>query len=244
VKDATFAEAHDCARAFAQRNADVTGERGFFNPGRREGLKLAFLEGVLDMPEAPHWYFQAASSGMGVYGAWRGAQQLYEMGMLRRLPRLACVQQESCAPMVSAWRAGSSVTRPQDIVHKPSGIAEAILRGNPSNTYPHMYNIVRDSGGTFEAVTEREIREAQKMVADLAGIECCESAATTIAAIKKMAAANELHPDDVVFANLTGAHREETITPREYVTLTKAELLGVARPQVAVPTASVRAGVV
>jgi threonine synthase len=242
VKDATFAEAHECARAYAQRNAEITGERGFFNPGRREGLKLAFIEGVLDMPEAPHWYFQAASSGMGVYGAWRGAQQLYEMGRLRRLPRLACVQQETCAPMVSSWRAGSSVTRPQDIVAKPVGIAEAILRGNPSNTYPHLYNIVRESGGTFESVSDHEIREAQKMLVDTTGIDCCEAAATTLAAIRKMAAAHELRSDDVVFANITGAIRHETVTPREYVTLSKAELLPMAgRPaSVAVATAIVR----
>src|SRR5262249_31290206 len=47
VKDATFAEAHECAKAFSRQCRKVTGERGFFNPGRREGLKLAFLEGVL-----------------------------------------------------------------------------------------------------------------------------------------------------------------------------------------------------
>jgi threonine synthase len=185
---------------------------------------------VLDMPEAPHWYFQAASSGMGVYGAWRGAQQLFAMGRLGRLPRLACVQQASCAPMVSAWRAASPVTRPQDIVHKPYGIAEAILRGNPSNTYPHMYKIVRESGGTFESVTEPEIREAQRMLLEIEGLDVCEAAATTVAAIKKMATTREIRPDDVIFANLTGALRAETITPREYVTLSKADLLPQSRP--------------
>jgi len=229
VKDATFAQAHDTARAFAQNNPLVTGERGFFNPGRREGLKLAFMEGVLDMPEAPHWYFQAVSSGMGVYGAWRGAQQLYGLGRLSRLPRLACVQQESCAPMVKSWKAGSSVTRPEDVVDEPVGIAEAILRGNPTNTYPHLQEVVRQSGGTFETVTNDEIREAQKMILELEGIEACESAATTVAAARKMAAANELRRDDVVFINITGAHREEQVTPREYVTLTRDEVVGVAR---------------
>jgi threonine synthase len=229
VKDATFAQAHDTARAFAQNNPLVTGERGFFNPGRREGLKLAFMEGVLDMPEAPHWYFQAVSSGMGVYGAWRGAQQLYGLGRLSRLPRLACVQQESCAPMVRSWKAGSSVTRPEDVVDEPVGIAEAILRGNPTNTYPHLQEVVRQSGGTFETVTNDEIREAQKMILELEGIEACESAATTVAAARKMAAANELRRDDVVFINITGAHREEQVTPREYVTLTRDEVVSVAR---------------
>ncbi len=225
VKDATFAEAHECARAFTRHHPDVTGERGFFNPGRREGLKIAFLEAVLDMPEAPHWYFQAASSGMGVYGVWRGAQQLFRMGRIERLPRLACVQQETCCPMVRSWRAASAVTRPQDIVAEPRGIAEAILRGNPTNTYPHLHRIVQQSGGTFESVTEAQIREAQTMVHELEGIEICPASATTVAAIKLMAEAGELRRDEVVLANLTGRERTTEVTPREYTVVTKAELL-------------------
>ncbi len=231
VRDGTFVEAHECARAFAQMTPSVTGERGFFNPGRREGLKLAFLEGVLDMPESPDWYFQAVSSGMGVWGAWRGAQQLYGMGLLQRLPRLACVQQATCAPMVRSWRAGSPITRQEDVVPQPLGIAEAILRGNPTATYPHLYSIVRESGGTFEEVTDDEILEAQRLVLELEGIEACESAATTVAALKKMAKAGTVRRDDVVFVNLTGAHRSETLTPREYVTVSKSDFLETAKPK-------------
>jgi threonine synthase len=225
VRDATFAEAHECARAFTRVNPAVTSDRGFFNPARREGLKLAFLEAVLDMPEAPHWYFQAASSGMGVYGVWRGAQQMFRMGRLERLPRLACIQQETCCPMVRSWRAGSAVTRAQDVVTEPRGIAEAILRGNPTNTYPHLHRVVRQSGGTFESVTEAQIREAQTMLRELEGIDSCPSAATTIAAIKLMAASGELRRDEVVLANITGAERPTAVTPREFTVLTKADLL-------------------
>jgi threonine synthase len=225
VQDATFAEAHECAKAFAAATPGVTGERGFFNPARREGLKLAFLEGVLVMPAAPHWYLQAASSGMGVYGTWRGAQQLFRMGRLSRLPRLVCVQQDTCAPMVHSFRAGSPVTRPEDVVHDPVGIAEAILRGNPTATYPHLQRVVKESGGLFEAVSEAEIRDAQRMLFELEGIEACPSAATTIAAARKLHAQGVIDTDEVIFANITGGVRVDAVTPREYVTLSKRDLL-------------------
>jgi threonine synthase len=238
VQDATFAEAHECAKAFARLNPQVTGERGFFNPGRREGLKLAFLEGALEMPESPHWYFQAVSSGMGVYGAWRGAQQLYRMGLLARLPRLACIQQDSCAPMVHSWKGGAERTRPEDIVPEPTGIAEAILRGNPTHTYPHLREVVATSGGTFESVTEAEILEAQKMLRELEGIEACASSATTLAAIKKMAGLSELRRDDVIFVNVTGGVRPQTVTPRQYVTLSKGDLLDGVAPAAAAGVAA------
>ncbi|HEX9900777.1 MAG TPA: pyridoxal-phosphate dependent enzyme [Candidatus Methylomirabilis sp.] len=229
VKDATFAEAHECAKVFARQNSHVMGERGFFNPGRREGLKLAFLEGALDMPHSPHWYFQAVSSGMGVYGAWRGAQQLSQMGILKHLPRLACVQQSTCDPMVRSWKSGSPTVRPQDIVREPQGIAEAILRGDPTHTYPHLRGVVQESGGLFESVTEAQIREAQRMLLELEGIEACPSSATTVAAAKTLSQRGVVGRDEVVFVNLTGGQRSSEVTPREYTTFTKRELLeGVA----------------
>lgn len=225
VQDATFAEAHECAKAFAAVTPGVVGERGFFNPARREGLKLAFMEGVLEMPLAPHWYLQAASSGMGVYGTWRGAQQLFRMGRLSRLPRLVCVQQDTCAPMVHSYRAGSAVTRPEDVVHDPVGIAEAILRGNPTGTYPHLQRVVKESGGLFEAVSEAEIRDAQRMIFEFEGIVACPAASTTIAVARKLSAQGVIDEDDVIFANLTGGLRDGLVTPREYVTLSKHDLL-------------------
>ena len=43
LHDATFVEAAECATGYA-RKYQLVAEGGFFNPGRREGLKLAFLE--------------------------------------------------------------------------------------------------------------------------------------------------------------------------------------------------------
>jgi threonine synthase len=147
------------------------------------------------------------------------------------------VQQDTCAPMVKSWRAGSATTRPEDVVSEPTGIAEAILRGNPTRTYPHLQEVVALSGGTFLAVSEAEIVAAQGMVLDHEGISICPSSATTVAAIRKMVALGEVGRDEVVFANLTGGVREETITPREYVTLRKADLLQSARKRpAAAPT--------
>lgn len=216
LRDTDFAGAHAYAASFAERTPGITGESGFFNPARREGLKMAFLEAALEMPEAPQWYFQGVSSGMGVYGTWRGAQQLHALGLLQRLPRLACVQQETCAPMVKSWEAGSSTVRPQDIVHNPVGIAEAILRGNPSRAYPHLSQLVRESGGTMKMVSEERILEAQRMLFEQEGIEACPAASTTIAAIRGMSVAGELRRDDFVLANVTGGVRGTGTTPRTY----------------------------
>jgi threonine synthase len=208
LEDATFVEAFDAAKEFANRHGLVS-ERGFFNPGRREGLKLAWLEAADQVPRPIDWYAQAVSSAMGVYGVYKGANELRSLGRLDRLPRLLCVQQETCAPMVTAWSEGSRRIRPQDIVHRPSGIAKAILRGNPALAYPHVRKIVIESRGTFVAVGEREIRSAREQVEDLEGISPCFSASAAVAGALKLRRLGELRSEDTILVNLSGRDRPQ-----------------------------------
>jgi threonine synthase len=212
LRGASFVEAFQCAAEFAKRQG-LMSERGFFNPGRREGLKLAFLEATEQVPEPIDWYVQAVSSAMGVYGTYKGARELFHMGRIRQLPRLLCVQQESCAPMVRAFEAGSEAIRPQDIVHKPAGIAEAILRGDPTRVYPYVREIVVESNGMFVAVCEQEIREARSMVEETEGISPCFSASTALAGVAKLVRRKALPTGDTILVNLTGGNRPRSSAP-------------------------------
>jgi threonine synthase len=212
LRGATFVEAFDFAREFAIRHGLVS-ERGFFNPGRREGLKVAWLEAADQVPRPIDWYVQAVSSAMGVYGVFNAARQLHALGRSDRLPRLLCVQQETCAPMVSAWADGSDRIRPEHIVHRPTGIADAILRGNPTNAYPHVRRIVLESGGTFVAVSENEIREARQWVEDLEGISPCFSASAALAGMAKLRRQGALPREETVLVNLSGGDRQDRASP-------------------------------
>lgn len=209
LKGATFVEAFAEAGRFASKR-NIISERGFFNPARREGLKLAFLEAVDQMPVSPNWYFQAVSSAMGVYGAYKGASQYVALGRLAKMPKFCCVQQDLCSPMVKAWQDNSPVIREHHIFHRPSGIARAILRGNPTRTYPFIYNIIKRWGGDFVMVTQSEILEARQMIWEMEGIPACANSACTIAALKKMLAQGHIDREEVVLANLTGRERDDT----------------------------------
>jgi threonine synthase len=206
LEDATFVEAFETAREYAGRSG-LTSEGGFFNPGRREGLKLAWLEAAEQVPRAIDWYVQAVSSAMGVYGVFKGARELQALGRIDRLPRLLCVQQTTCAPMVSAWEAGSPTIRPRDIVHRPVGIASALLRGDPTRAYPYVREIVLASDGDFVAVSEEEIREARALVEEDEGISPCFSAAAAVAGLAKARRLGRVPSDDTVLINLTGGDR-------------------------------------
>jgi threonine synthase len=208
LRGASFVEACDEAAAYAKRK-NVTGEGGFFNPARREGLKTAFLEAAEQLPQPADWYVQAVSSAMGVWGTHKAAKELMVLGRIPHLPRLLCVQQESCAPMARAFHDRSPVIRVSDIVAKPHGIAEAILRGNPTRVYPYVRGIVNESRGTILAASETEIRQARRMVEDLEGLSPCFTASTAVAGLVRMAREGQIPKGDTVLVNLTGGERPD-----------------------------------
>lgn len=206
MKDATFVNAFDYSGIFAKLNGLVS-ERGFFNLGRREGLKITFLEAAEQIPQPIDWYVQGISSAMGVHGVYKGAKELHQMGLIPKLPSLLCVQQESCSPMVRAWEEGCENIQPHHIVHHPAGIAEAILRGDPTRAYPIIRGIVEESGGRFARVTEEEIRAARKRLLELEGVDACFSASTALAGVIKLVQSGNFPLNDTVMINLTGSDR-------------------------------------
>ncbi len=221
LRGANFVDAFDCALHFAQRTG-LTAERGFFNPGRREGLKLAFLEAVEQVPQPIDWYVQAVSSAMGVYGVDKGARELRQLGRLSRLPRLLCVQEETCSPMVNAFVDGSATIRAQDIVRNPVGIATAIQRGNPTKVYPYVQRLVRESGGSFVAVSADEIRAAHTLLESLEGICVCFAAAAALAGVIRMSRAGAFARDASILVNLTGKDRPAVADAGQTIWLKRA----------------------
>jgi len=206
MRGASFVEAAEFSGVYAKRHG-LAAESGFFNPGRREGLKLAFLEASEQAPGPIDWYVQAVSSAMGVYGAFKGARELLALNHISRLPRLLCVQQESCAPMVRAWSEGSQTIRPEHRVAMPSGIAEAILRGDPTKAYPHIRRIVTESGGDFVAVSDSQIRAARSLAEDQEGLSPCFSASAALAGLIALCQKHTISSDALAVVNLTGGER-------------------------------------
>ena len=215
LEGATVNEAIAYSRVWEKENG-IEPEGGFFNLGRREGLKLAFLEATDQVESAFDWYFQGVSTAMGVYGSWKGAKQYHGLKRIDRLPKMGCVQEATCCPQVNAWKGKSPELRQQDIVKQPDGIADAMLKGDPSDTYPYMYNVVKESNGLFESVTADEIRAARTEIFEYEGIRACNASSTTVAAIRKLAASGVLKKQERIMAAITGSDRDPNIHPRRY----------------------------
>ncbi len=212
-----FVKACSVANSFAVANK-ITAEGGFFNPGRREGLKMAFAEAAEQMKTSPDWYFQATSSSMGVVGTHKAACELRELGLVDKIPKLGCIQQDTCNPMVLAWRENSESIKQHHLFENPRGIAKAILRGNPVNTYPIIRELVIDTGGKMESVNRTAIIRAMHMLRE-ENLACCPASGVALAGLVKMRQAGEIDADEVVMVNLTGGIRPKTVYPRQFIPL-------------------------
>ena len=146
---------------------------------------------------------------MGVYGAYKGAKELHDLGRVRRLPRLLCVQQESCAPMARAFSREAKSVRKEFLVAKPTGIAEAILRGDPRRAYPRVRRIVMESGGGFAVVSEAEF-ESRGLVEISEGISPCFSASAAVAGLIQLVRKDAFPRNACIVVNLTGGDRPVT----------------------------------
>lgn len=216
VVEDDFVGAGAAAQRFAQ-HAGVMFEGGFFNPARREGLKLAYLEAFDQMHVAPEYVFQAVSSGMGLLGAYKGALEYLAMGRLASLPKFVAVQQSTCSPMVDAFEERLDHIEKRHIVKNPEGLAYAILRGNPSQAYPYIHHLVEDSQGAFEKVTNEEMIAARNLLLECEGIHVCFAAATALAGMIKMLDRGTIPGDSPVLVNLTGTDRPHNPVPRSVI---------------------------
>jgi threonine synthase len=80
------------ASQFAQRR-NLFLDRGASSVPSRESMKTIAYEIVEQLGwRTPDWYFQAVSGGMGPLGVYQGFKELYNMGLISHIPKLAVIQ--------------------------------------------------------------------------------------------------------------------------------------------------------
>jgi len=206
----TYDQTKRIAAEFAQRKG-LQYDRGIRSIAVKESMKTLAFEiaeqlGWLLGPEsapwrAPDWYIQAVSGGMGPVGVWKGFEELRTMGLVSRMPKLACVQVEGCAPMVRSFRAGLEEAEP---VLNPQTRITTVATGQPGPAYSFLRRVILEHGGTFEMVSDEEAFRAMHVMAKMDGISMEPAAAMAFAALFKMVSQGLVKPDEVVVVNCSG----------------------------------------
>ncbi|MBI4926211.1 MAG: pyridoxal-phosphate dependent enzyme [Anaerolineae bacterium] len=151
---------------------------------------------------APDWYIQSVSGGMGPIGVLKGFEELHKMGLVDRVPRIAAIQAEGCAPMVNAWKQNNDTASP---VISPHTLIATLATGNPGRTYSVLrQKMLAASGGVMESVTDTEAFRAMHYLAKMEGLSVEPAAAVAFAGLVKLVRAGEIRPDETVIINCTG----------------------------------------
>jgi len=130
----------------------------------------------------------------------RGFQEWLDVGLVRgRLPTFNGAQATGCSPVAGAFAAGQDFCQPV----KPDTIAKSLAIGNPADG-PYALDLARASGGSIDSVTDDEIREGIKLLAQTTGIFTETAGGVTTAVLAKLAEREEIDPDERVVLYITG----------------------------------------
>ena len=109
-------------------------------------------------------------------------------------------QATGCAPIAHAMKRGTDIVKP---VPKPETIAKSLAIGTPADGY-YAIHAMRQTGGGAEDVTDEEIVEGIKLLAEHEGIFAETAGGVTVACAKKLIASGKIPAGEEAVLCITG----------------------------------------
>jgi threonine synthase len=134
------------------------------NPFRLEGQKTIAFEIVEALGRMPDFVVLPVGNAGNISALWKGFKEWAQLYRVNRLPRMIGIQAAGAAPLVRAL--SGDLYRP---IEHPETVATAIRIGDPVNRAKAV-RAIRESNGSAEMVTDREILGAQKRLAGEEGL--------------------------------------------------------------------------
>lgn len=172
-------------------------------PYRIEGKKTMGYEIFEQLNwEAPDVILYPTGGGVGIIGIYKSILELIELGWIsaEKLPRLVAVQAANCAPIVKAWKERKTES---EFWENASTKAFGINVPKPLGDFLILESLYKTNGCAI-AVSEAEISQAQKEVAELEGNFICPEGAATFAAAKQLRQQQWISEDEKVVCLNTG----------------------------------------
>ena len=130
----------------------------------------------------------------------KGFQEFLEAGLVAGSPpRLYGAQAAGCAPIVRLVERGGDAIQPEI----PRTIARSIAIGNPADGL-YAARAIRDSGGWAAAVSDTELVDGIRLLAETTGIFAETAGGVTVAAALRLAGTRHLTPDTELVLCITG----------------------------------------
>ncbi|RBY96573.1 threonine synthase [Blastococcus sp. TF02-8] len=162
------------------------------NQFRIEGQKTASFEIVDVLGDAPDIHCLPVGNAGNITAYWQGYREYAADGTATRTPKMWGFQAAGAAPIVTG-----------QVVENPSTIATAIRIGNPASWTKAL--AARDeSGGRIDAVTDRAILSAYRLLARTEAVFVEPASAASVAGLLQVADAGGLEQGQRVVCTVTG----------------------------------------
>ncbi|MEV6694164.1 threonine synthase [Micromonospora sp. NPDC051196] len=162
------------------------------NIDRLHGQKTAAFEIVEALGDAPDIHCLPVGNAGNISAYWMGYTEDAAAGNATRTPRMYGFQAAGAAPIVTG-----------QVVPEPSTIATAIRIGNPAS-WTKALDARDASGGLIDAVTDREILAAYRLLAREVGVFVELGSAASVAGLLQQAAAGRVPAGSTVVCTVTG----------------------------------------
>jgi threonine synthase len=188
------------------------------NSLRMEGQKTVGIEIIQQFNwEVPDWIIIPAGNLGNVSALGKGLLMLRELGLIDRLPRIACTQAANANPLYLSYLTGFKEYRP---VVAQKTLASAIQIGDPVS-YERAVKTLRAFDGVVEQADEDELANAAAR-ADRTGMYCCPHTGVALAVLFKLVERGEIKSSDRVvvistahglkFTNFKVGYHDQTLT--------------------------------
>lgn len=162
------------------------------NPHRIEGQKTGAFEVCDQLGRPPDYHFIPVGNAGNITAYWQGYREYREAGRVDSLPRMMGWQAEGAAPIVRGH-----------VVEKPETIATAIRIGNPAS-WKQAVAAAAESGGRIDMVSDTEILEAYRLLAEREGVFVEPASAASVAGLYKAFRRGDLESGSLAVCILTG----------------------------------------
>ncbi len=184
-----------CMRTVQELTADPTiYPANSMNSLRMEGQKTVGIEIVQQFDwEIPDWIIIPAGNLGNVSALGKGFLMMKNLGLINRLPRIACAQAANANPLYLSYLRGFEEYRPMTA---QKTLASAIQIGAPVS-YERAVRVLRAFDGIVGQASEDELADATAR-ADRTGMYCCPHTGVTLAVLLKLVERREIEPSDRV----------------------------------------------
>jgi threonine synthase len=175
----------------------------FKEPYRTEGKKIMGYElAEFFNWELPDVIIYPTGGGTGLVGMWKAFKEMVALGWLESdvNTRMVSVQADGCAPVVKAFRSGSThcdfwmgANTIASGLRVPKSFADRIILDN-----------LRESNGNAVAVSDEKIMAAQQKLAYSEGIFSAPEGAATLAGLTQLMDEGWIDPDERIVLFNTG----------------------------------------